>query len=307
MRMKFGLIGTITEDEITFDSGQRITGLGGVLYQAAVLCGLGEETSLYTNLGEDLADEVNRVVKDWPTLQKKGIRQVPGPGNQVHLHYPEKGERIEVLKSVVPHLRPEPVIEDLPELGMLILVVNSGFDIQLSDWRKIVRSASCPLWMDVHSLCLSRELNVPRKYHPANEWEKWAEGVSFLQANVKEAASMLGVPDQVPPEDSLLQFGESVFDLGVKAVYLTLGKDGVFVMKPGDFMKISAPQGGSVIDTTGCGDVFCGGAAVKLVSGKDPFDAARFGLELASRAVGVKGIAETFSLVEEYQISEKQP
>ena len=64
MRMKFGLIGTITDDEITFDSGQRITGLGGVLYQAAVLCGLGEETCLHTNLGEELADEVYRMVKD---------------------------------------------------------------------------------------------------------------------------------------------------------------------------------------------------------------------------------------------------
>ncbi len=300
--MKCGLIGTITYDEITFESGQRITGLGGVLYQAAVICGLGEETYLHTHFGEELADEVHRVVKHWPTLRKNGIRQVPGQGNQVHLHYPEKGERIEVLKSVVPPLRPEPVIEDLSELGMLILVVNSGFDIQLSDWRKIVRSASCPVWMDVHSLCLSRELKVPRKYLPLKGWEEWAEGVNFLQANVKEVASMLGIPDQVPSEDRLLQFGENAFNLGVKAVYLTLGKDGVLVMKPENFMKISAPQGGAVIDTTGCGDVFCGGTVVKLVSGKDPFEAARFGLELASRAVEVKGIAETFRLVKKYQM-----
>lgn len=307
MRMKFGLIGTITDDEITFDSGQRITGLGGVLYQAAVLCGLGEETCLHTNLGEELADEVNKMVKDWSTLRKIGIRQVPGPGNQVHLHYPEKGERIEVLKSVVPPFPPEPVIEDLPELGMLILVVNSGFDIRLSDWRNIVRSASCPIWMDVHSLFLSRELNVPRKYLPLSEWKEWAEGVSFLQANVKEVASMLGFPDQVPSEDDFLQFGERAFDLGVKAVYLTLGKDGVLVMKPGNFMKISAPHAEVVVDTTGCGDVFCGGAAVKLASGKDPFDAAHFGLELATRAVEVKGVEETFKLVKEYQMAEKKP
>ena len=306
MRMKFGLIGTITHDEITFESGQRITGLGGVLYQAAVLCGLGEDAYLYTSLGEELADEVNRMVKDWPTLRKKGIRQVPGPGNLVHLHYPEKGERIEVLKSVVPPLRPEPVIEDLRELEMLILVVNSGFDIELSGWRQLVRSASCPVWMDIHSLCLSRELNVPRKYLPTSEWKKWAEGVSFLQANVKEVASMRGFPDQVPSEDGLLQFGESAFDLGVKAVYLTLGKEGVFVMKPGNSLKISAPQTEAVVDTTGCGDVFCSGAAVELVSGKDPFEAARFGLDLASKAVEVKGIEETFSLVREYQMAGKR-
>ena len=303
--MKFGLIGTITDDEITFDSGQRITGLGGVLYQAAVLCGLGAEICLYTNLGEELAEDVDKMVKGWSTLRKKGIRQVPGPGNQVHLHYPKKGERIEVLKSVVPPLPPEPIIVDLPELGMLILVVNSGFDILLSDWRSVVHSASCPIWMDVHSLFLSRELNVPRKYLPLKVWEEWAEGVSFLQANVKEVASMLGFPDEVPSEDSLLKFGEKAFGLGVKAVYLTLGKEGVLVMRPGKFMKISAPQADAVVDTTGCGDVFCGGTAVKLASGKDSFDAAHFGLELAARAVKVKGIEETFRFVREYREVEK--
>jgi hypothetical protein len=299
--MNFGLIGTITYDEITFESGQRISGLGGVLYQASVLCGLGKDVFLHTNLCEELVEDVNKSVRKWSTLQKKGVRRVPGPGNRVHLHYPEKGERVEVLKSVVPPVEPGPIIEDLPELGMLILVVNSGYDLQLSHWRDIVESASCPIWIDVHSLFLSKELNVPRKYLPHVEWKEWVEGVNFLQANVKEVASMLGTPNDVPSETELSRFGDKAFELGVEAVFITLGKEGVLVLKKGQSLKISALQAGVVVDTTGCGDVFCGGAVVKLALGKDPFDSARFGLELATQAVEVKGIEETFRLVKKYR------
>jgi hypothetical protein len=302
--MNFGLIGTITHDEITFEHGQRITGLGGVLYQAAVLSGLEEKVFLFTHLGEELVEDVDELIKGWTSLQKEGIRRIPGPGNRVHLHYPEKGERVEVLKSVVPPLNPRSIIEKLPELGMLVLVVNSGFDIKLSDWRNIVRSATCPIWMDVHSLLLSRELNVPRKYLPLKEWKEWTDGIDFLQANVKEMASMLGFPDIIPSEDDFFRFGEVAFGLGVKAVFLTLGKEGVLVMKKGKSLKISAPLAKTVVDTTGCGDVLCGGAAVKLASGENPFNAAQFGLELATKAVEVKGVDETFTFVSEYRKAE---
>lgn len=302
--MNFGLIGTITHDEITFEHGQRITGLGGILYQAAVLSGLGEKVFLFTHLGEELVEEVDELIKGWSSLSKGGIRHVPGPGNRVHLHYPEKGERVEVLKSVVPPLDPRSIIENLPELGMFVLVINSGFDIKLSDWRNIVRSATCPIWMDVHSLLLSRELNVPRKYLPLDEWKEWADGIDFLQANVKEMASMLGFPDKIPSEDDFSRFGEMAFGLGVKAVFLTLGKEGIFIMEPGKSLKISAPLTEKVVDTTGCGDVLCGGTVVKLVSGENAFNAARFGLELATKAVEVKGIDETFTIVSEYRKAE---
>jgi len=296
MSIDFGLIGTITSDEVSFDSGQTIRGLGGVLYQAAVLCGLGKDVHLYTNLGEELVQDVEKMVENWPTLRKEGICKVPGLGNQVRLHYPEKGERVETLKSVVPPLNPRQVIEDMPRLGMLILIINSGFDINPSDWRKIVTAAKIPVWLDVHSLPLSRELDVPRKYLPLTEWRKWVEGVSFIQVNEKELSSMLGDPDKTYSEDETLAFGKAAFNLGIKAVFVTLGKEGVLVMKPEESKRIRSPEVKSVVDTTGCGDVFCGGAVVKLAEGQDPFTAASYGLELATKAVSIKGIEESYAL-----------
>lgn len=291
---RFGLIGTITYDRISYESKPSWKGLGGVLYQGAVLCALGKEVSLYTNLGQELVSGVDKILRNLPAIRRKGISCVPGPGNQVHLHYPESGERKEILKSVVPPLNPDPVIQDLPEFEMLILVLNSGYDIELKDWRKVVRSASCPIWVDIHSLPLLKELNVPRKYVSLPEWKEWVEGVTFIQANAKEMASMLGHPEKEPSEADMLNFGDSVFELGIKALFITLGKEGVLAISPEGSKKMRSLRAKYVVDTTGCGDVFCAGAAVSLAGGMDPFEAAAFGLKLASKAVTARGIEETF-------------
>lgn len=297
MKKRFGLIGTITHDVITYESGKSFEGVGGVLYQAAVLCGLGTEVILFTNLGEKLVPDVERIIRNWHTLRGEKIIRVPGPGNRVHLHYPEKGERIEILKSVVPPLNPSHIFEDLSELEMLVCVINSGFDIELRDWQEIVHSAMCPVWLDVHSLCLSRVLNQKREYFPLKEWREWIEGVSFVQANKKEVTSMLGSPEREPSEAEISQFGKEAFKLGVKAICVTLGEEGVLVITPERSIKIASFEAEREVDTTGCGDVLCGGAVVKLAEGNDFYPAVSFGVELASKEVSIAGIEKTYALV----------
>lgn len=301
MSKKFGLIGTVTHDFITSDSGQSFEGLGGVLYQAAVLCGLGKEVFLYSNLGEELIKDVERMTRDWTTLHKEGIRLVPGPGNQVYLHYPARGERVEVLKSVVPPLDSSQVLKKITEFGMLIMIVNSGFDLELSEWRKIVQAASCPVWLDIHSLLLSRELNVRRKYLTLAERKDWVKRVSFVQANAKEVATMLGQPDKVLSEPDISRFARMALRSGAKAVFVTLGKEGVLVVTREKSKKIKATKTKKVVDTTGCGDVFCAAAAAKLAEGEDPFASASFGLELATQAVSVRGIEESYFLASKHR------
>jgi hypothetical protein len=301
MSKKFALIGTVTHDFITSDSGQSFEGLGGVLYQAAVLCGLGKEVFLYSNLGEELIKDVERMTRDWTTLHKEGIRLVPGPGNQVYLHYPARGERVEVLKSVVPPLDSSQVLKKITEFGMLIMIVNSGFDLELSEWRKIVQAASCPVWLDIHSLLLSRELNVRRKYLTLAERKDWVKGVSFVQANAKEVATMLGQPDKVLSEPDISRFARMALRSGAKAVFVTLGKEGVLVVTREKSKKIKATKTKKVVDTTGCGDVFCAAAAAKLAEGEDPFASASFGLELATQAVSVRGIEESYFLASKHR------
>lgn len=293
----FGLVGTITQDTITQASGRVLSGLGGILYQAAGLSGLGQNIALYTNVSQDLLPRVQSLIGRWPGCDSAGIEAVSGPGNKVVLHYPETGERVEVLESHVPPLRPDKLLNELPRLDFLVLVLNSGFDISLSDWRRVVGRARCPVWLDIHSLVLTLELHTARRYRPLPEWRDWAAGVNYLQANLKEIASMLGEPESRPRPDELAAFGERAFRLGVQGLFITLGSEGVLVLMPGASRKVASPASGRVLDTTGCGDVFCAGTVALLAAGRPLPEAAVFGVELASEAARISGVEQTFDLI----------
>lgn len=295
---RYGLIGTITHDTITTPSGEKILGLGGVLYQAAVLCGLGKSVSLFTHLGVNLASSVEKVTAEWQTLDKGGIRLVPGPGNLVHLDYPPQGERIEILKSVVPPLSPEIILPELSGFNILVLIINSGFDLVLEDWKKIRDATTCPIWLDIHSLLLTKQLHIPRRYHPLEVWREWTKGVDYIQANTTEVAALLGNPDQSFSDDELREFAALTFQNGTQAMFIAKGEKGVLVLTPNRLETVSAGEAQQVADTTGCGDVFCAGAVIKLLEGLNPFEAAAYGIRLAAAATGVRGIEATYTLIQ---------
>jgi len=297
----FGLIGTITSDTITYDDGRVLKGLGGILYQAAVFCGLGEEVFLYSNCGQALQGEVMPFIKAWPTLYTNGLEFVPGPGNQVFLCYSDRlKEREEVLESAVPSLNPAKALDDLGQIEMLLVVFNSGFDIALVDWRRIADAAACPIWLDIHSLALAKHLHKHREYISLDDWREWVRGVAYLQANRQEVACMLGHPQRWPEEWEIAAFVKDAFGIGVRAVCVTMGKEGVLVSSPAGSQMMRAPRAETVVDTTGCGDVFCAGTAHKLVKGASIAEAASFGIRLASQAVSLAGVGPTFEMASRF-------
>jgi hypothetical protein len=300
MSKRVGLIGTITQDVISSDKGPIYEGLGGILYQTAAVCGLKTQAALYTDIGEDLAPLVDPIIAKWSALDAAYVRKLSVPSNRVRLHYPERGERVEILESVVPALESDRVLADRPRLDMLVGVCNSGYDILLEEWRKIAGTQGCPIWFDVHSLALSKEIGQPRRYIPLPEWTQWIKDVTYVQANRMELSCMVGLPGKIPAHEDFFAFGARAFEEGVKAVFITLGRDGVLVMSPEKWERFPLDESVDVLDTTGCGDVFCAAAVAKLVRGADPFDAARFGLRLAARAARIKGIEETFALASQF-------
>jgi sugar/nucleoside kinase (ribokinase family) len=297
----FGLVGTITSDTITYDDGRVLKGLGGILYQAAVFCGLGEEVFLYSNCGQGLKAGVRPFIEAWSTLYTNGLEFVPGSGNQVFLRYSDRlKEREEVLEFAVPSLNPAKALDDLGQIEMLLAVFNSGFDITLSDWRKIADSADCPIWLDVHSLALAKHLHKHREYISLADWREWVKGAAYLQANRQEVACMLGHPQRWPEEGEIEAFVKDAFKIGVRAVFVTMGKEGVLVSTPAGSQMMRAPRAKTVVDTTGCGDVFCAGTMHRLGKGAAVAEAASFGIHLASQAVSLAGVTQTYDLASKF-------
>lgn len=294
---RFGLIGSVTYDVISNEGGTVHEGLGGILHQTAVLCGLAQEVNLYTNLGRELETAVRDLTKDWKTLRRKGIRIVSGPGNRVFLHYPRRGERVEVLRAVVPPIDPDRILDDLPELDFLVMVLNSGFDMALGDWRRVKKNAGCPVWLDVHSLLLERKIGRPRSYVSVREWRDWIRETDYVQANKAEVAALVGRPGENLTRAELENFGAEVCALGSKAVFITLGAEGALVSTERGSQSMAADTGKSAVDSTGCGDVFCAATALSLCKGRDCLESARYGMRIASAFAGLSGVFEIFSLL----------
>ncbi|MFQ6083862.1 MAG: carbohydrate kinase family protein [Candidatus Aminicenantia bacterium] len=296
-----GLLGTITFDRITSERGTSFNSLGGILYQAAILSGIGQLTKLYSHLGMEFAEEVFKIINNWSFLDKTDLKLVPGQGNQVNLFYPRQGERIEILNSVVPALDYAKIIKDKQKLKMLMAVFNSGYDLTLKNWHAIVDTLNCPIWLDIHSLVLERKLGEVRKYTAFPKWIEWAKGVTYLQANRQEIAAMLGKPNQIPSVEEINEIAERALALGIKIFFITLGQEGVLMISSKSQQKITSPQVKHVIDTTGCGDVFAAATVAKLMAGDLSHQAAQFGVKLASQAVSLIGPAAVYNLAKQYR------
>lgn len=75
---------------------------------------------------------------------------------------------------------------------------------------------------------------------------------------------------------------------------VTLGSKGaVYISADGQIQRASAPQV-TAVDTTGAGDAFVGSFAFALASGKDPLEAMKFGIKIASLSVTRKGAQSSY-------------
>jgi len=288
------LLGSITEDIITQPGGKIFRSLGGVLYQASVFCALGRRIELWAHLGENLAEEFQKLTKNWFSLDITGVKVVPQPGNRVHLRYPLEGEREEILENIVPPLELKSLIKRLSSRDFLMAVINSGFDFRREDWRRLVERVNCSIWLDIHSLALEPVLGEPRSYRSLPDWSDWAKGVTWLQANRQELACLLGHPTKQPAFNEMLFFSQKAASLGVKAVVITLGRAGVFLGEGEKGEIFLPPTIVEAVDTTGCGDVLAAATVIALREGRPIREALRWGMELAAVAAQVKGVAATF-------------
>ena len=79
-----------------------------------------------------------------------------------------------------------------------------------------------------------------------------------------------------------------------KSTIVTLGGEGaVYISPSAELHRVSAPKV-TVVDTTGAGDAFVGSFAYAIASGKDPIEAMKFGVKVASLSVTRKGAQSSY-------------
>jgi sugar/nucleoside kinase (ribokinase family) len=262
-KSKIAVIGTINKDTIVFPSGKRTESFGGILYNLSALSGLGGrgmEIYPVCNLGYDVYDQVERILRQYHNVERGGIKKVRRKNNHAYLLVDKESEREEVLRHRVPALSFDQVKPFLDSDAMLVNFI-SGFDISLSTLKKIRKNTDALIFVDVHSLTLGIRKDGKRFLRTPRSWREYLKQADFVQTNLPELSVLCG--KELESQEDVQDFGKYVLSVGPKVLLVTLGAEGALMVHQEaecyELKRCAGTRARRFKDATGCGDVFSAG------------------------------------------------
>ena len=260
----------------TLEGDLFTTGFGGKgANQAVIAAHCGAEVHFVGKLGRDLfGDSIAENFKKLG-IDSEYVERSDTPNGVAHIWVDANGEnRIIIIPGANHEIESKKAIEAIESIAGLAVVV-----------------AQCEIKQEVTLAAFSAAkkrgcvtiLN-PAPYQPLSE--ELLAVTDWIIPNETEFKELLG---QDPTSDDVLKS----FRPGKNSI-VTLGSEGaVLITSDGDLTRVSAPKVNAV-DTTGAGDAFVGVFAFGLASGKNPEDAMKLGVKVASMSVTRKGAQSSY-------------
>jgi len=260
----------------TLEGDLFTTGFGGKgANQAVIAAHCGAEVHFVGKLGRDLfGDSIAENFKKLG-IDSEYVERSDTPNGVAHIWVDANGEnRIIIIPGANHEIESKKAIEAIESIAGLAVVV-----------------AQCEIKQEVTLAAFSAAkkrgcvtiLN-PAPYQPLSE--ELLAVTDWIIPNETEFKELLG---QDPTSDDVLKS----FRPGKNSI-VTLGSEGaVLITSHGDLSRVSAPKVNAV-DTTGAGDAFVGVFAFGLASGKNPEDAMKLGIKVASMSVTRKGAQSSY-------------
>ena len=260
----------------TLEGDLFTTGFGGKgANQAVIAAHCGAEVHFVGKLGRDLfGDSIAENFKKLG-IDSEYVERSDTPNGVAHIWVDANGEnRIIIIPGANHEIESKKAIEAIESIAGLAVVV-----------------AQCEIKQEVTLAAFSAAkkrgcvtiLN-PAPYQPLSE--ELLAVTDWIIPNETEFKELLG---QEPTSDEVLK----KFRPGKNSI-VTLGSEGaVLITSDGNLTRVSAPKVNAV-DTTGAGDAFVGVFAFALASGKNPEDAMKLGVKVASMSVTRKGAQSSY-------------
>ena len=260
----------------TLEGDLFTTGFGGKgANQAVIAAHCGAEVHFVGKLGRDLfGDSIAENFKKLG-IDSEFVERSDTPNGVAHIWVDANGEnRIIIIPGANHEIESKKAIEAIESIAGLAVVV-----------------AQCEIQQEVTLAAFSAAkkrgcvtiLN-PAPYQPLSK--ELLAVTDWIIPNETEFKELHG---QAPTSDDVLKS----FRPG-KSSIVTLGSEGaVLITSHGDLSRVSAPKVNAV-DTTGAGDAFVGVFAFGLASGKNPEDAMKLGVKVASMSVTRKGAQSSY-------------
>jgi ribokinase len=260
----------------TLEGDLFTTGFGGKgANQAVIAAHCGAEVHFVGKLGRDLfGDSIAENFKKLG-IDSRYVERSDTPNGVAHIWVDANGEnRIIIIPGANHEIESKKAIEAIESITGLAVVV-----------------AQCEIKQEVTLAAFSAAkkrgcvtiLN-PAPYQSLSE--ELLKVTDWIIPNETEFEELLG---QAPTSDEALK----KFRPGKNSI-VTLGSEGaVLITSDGNLSRVSAPKVNAV-DTTGAGDAFVGVFAFGLASGKNPEDAMKLGIKVASMSVTRKGAQSSY-------------
>ncbi len=272
-------VGNLTVDEVVSPDGVTTTSVGGdALFAALAARLLGGRPQVLAPIGTDAPDDLHAALllagteigslprRPYVTVRNRVAYGVDGSRSWTLVTGDEHFEAMSVQPADVP-------ASALAAGGILLSAMALRAQLRLAAWLRPRTSAV--LYFD------------PQEDYIAGHEVELRNAVRrcdvFLPSEV-EAVALAGT-------DDVHRAARSFLALGPRLVVVKLAERGCLLAWPDGQVEIPATGPGTVVDSTGAGDAFCGAfAAVHLIT-DDPIRAARAGARAATAAIACPGLS----------------
>lgn len=260
----------------TLEGDLFTTGFGGKgANQAVIAAHCGAEVHFVGKLGKDLfGDSIAENFKKLG-IDSEYVERSDTPNGVAHIWVDANGEnRIVIIPGANHEIESKKAIEAIQSITDLAVVVAQceiKQEVTLAAF-KAAKARGCVTVLN------------PAPYQPLSK--ELLEIADWIIPNETEFKELHG---HDPTSDDVLKS----FRPGKNSI-VTLGSEGaVLITSDGNLSRVSAPKVNAV-DTTGAGDAFVGVFAFGLASGKNPEDAMKLGIKVASMSVTRKGAQSSY-------------
>jgi len=286
------VIGQLTLDDVVlFDQPARLDSPGGSgLYALAGVC-FWETGPLgfVTRQGNDY-DLKPVFEKIENNVDLKGVNKLNAPSIHIWNLFDRKGNRYFIKQrwgsdDDIMGVLPEDIPNDYFNANAFLV---AAYPVE---WQsKVIRElpAGATILVDPHFQ------GVYPKYHEI--WEELLEKTNIFLPSEEELLRYFSIS----PESDIsnyIPFLKEVSNKGPEVVGVKLGERGVLVYDKNvqAAWHVPAYVEGSLVDVTGCGDVFCGGFLASYVRNRDSFVSAILGIVSSSLNLEDYGVIHNFS------------
>ncbi len=294
--MRVGIIGTLNKDKLVLPSGAVVASWGGIAYNILTLrhylAGKGSVRPICL-LGPDGIDDATAMLDVFNNVELDGLKRVAQKQNRVLLKCKSHEDKEETADLSLPPIPFDHIEQNIEDLDFLLVNFTSGNDIEKETLRNLRAKFENPMLVDVHSLTLNEsDARGKRRLRAFHDWQEWLEGVDYVQLSWKEAASL--TQETTATLTGLVEVAKWLLEKGAKGVLITRGEAGAyyFYMDEDGIQKYEIPpfKLHSIVDTTGCGDVFSAAFISYLLLSGDVMKAGLFAVKAAAMKATFSGL-----------------